>query len=543
MKVIRQHVMHLAKNHATRKAQRITLAACLALPAFASAGMQTDRIIGLGLVELRAALDKGALTSADVVQAYLTRIRSSDLAEGGTHAVLALNEQALQQAKAWDKQRAQQPRGHVSQPLAGIPFLVKDNINAAGVATTGGSLALANSHPSSNAFAVQKVLEQGGILLGKTNLSELAASYGTHGYSSTGGQTINPFNRLRSADGSSSGSAAAVASKLAPYALGTDTVSSIRSPASVTGTVGMRSTMGLVSRSGVIPSSLTADVVGAITRTVEDQALVLDAIQGEDKQDASTRDVARPNSSFVQGLAGSTFANKVIAVVDNFDGANADVDAIKENAASAMERAGARVVHIRLPKKFETLQGDVLAPIALAEFKPQFDAYLAGLPQGNPQNMSDFMKRLGELTANGTRVINSGRYKGLTENFQTLETDSPVYIRLLSVVIPALRSELAAIMNEGKFDALVFPTIACTAPVLKGQSDSSFSCKNYAYAAAKISSATGFPDISVPAGVASDKVPVGMSFLGRTGDDGALLKLAAAFERLEISQPVVRRPQ
>ncbi|ALM83331.1 glutamyl-tRNA amidotransferase [Bordetella sp. N] len=506
------------------------LLACFHMPAWASA-MSQDKIVAMSLPELRVALDSGALSAEALVGAYLARIDAGDRLERGPHAVIQVNSHAMEQAKAWDAQRAQPGAGNSGAPLAGIPFLAKDNYDAAGMPTTGGSLALRTSTPATNAFVIQRLLDQGAILLGKTNLSELAASYGWYGYSSVGGQTLNPYNPLRTADGSSSGSAAAVAEQFAPFALGTDTTGSIRAPASVTAMVGMRTTMGLVSRSGIIPMSLTSDVAGAITRSVEDQAIVLDAIQGEDKQDGSTVGAASTPASLATGLAGASLAGKSIAVVDNFDGGSPDVDDVKRQAVASMEKAGARITHVRLSGDFATLQADLLGPIGLAEFRPQFDAYLATLPADQPHDLPAFLRVLDGLTGKGSKVINPGRYKGLVENLETRTTDSPAYIKMLSVVIPDLKRRLLAVMDQGGYDALVFPTIACTAPVVPGKADATFVCKSYAYAAGKISSATGFPEVTVNGGWAPGNMPVGISFLGRPGDDARLLALAAAFER------------
>ncbi|MFA4912034.1 MAG: amidase family protein [Burkholderiaceae bacterium] len=499
----------------------------------AAGAVTADVVVNMSLTELRTALDNGTLTSEKLVSIYLARINTVDRGPDGLRAVLAVNEQALAQAQAWDAEHARTRDKARHAPLSGIPFLAKDNFDAVGMANTGGSLALRNSIPSSNAFVVQRLLNQGAILLGKTNLSELAASYGRYGYSSVGGQTLNPFNPLRTADGSSSGSATAVAAKLAPFALGTDTTGSIRSPASVTGTVGMRTTMGLVSRSGIIPMSLTADAAGAITRTVADQAIVLDAIQAEDKSDVSTVGIARPLVSLTGGLASATLHGKRIAVVDNFDGANAEVDAIKKRAVDAMARAGATIAHIRLPAVYETLQPKVLGPIGLAEFTPQFETYLNGLAADQPKTLRTFIDRVGALTENGSQIINPGRYKGLLENLDTRSTDSPAYIKLLTLTLPSLREELSGLMSQGKYDALFFPTMGCTAPVVPGKADSSFVCNAYAYAAAKISPATGFPEITVNGGRAMGNLPVGMSMLGAAGSDANLLAIAAAFERLQ----------
>ncbi|WP_240630125.1 amidase family protein [Brenneria alni] len=463
------------------------------------------------------------------MNAYIKKITENNHQNQNINAVITMNEQALTEARTWDEQNKGQKK---NPPLAGIPFLVKDNFNTKGILTTGGSVALETSKPDSNAFVVQKLLDEGAILLGKTNMSELSASYGWLGYSSFGGQTLNPLNTLRDASGSSSGSAAAVTANFAPFALGTDTSGSIRGPASVTGNVGLRPTLGLTSRSGIIPLSLTSDNAGVITRTVQDQAIVLDAIQGEDKADAATLQVKRADKPFALDLNSSYLKGKRIAVVDNFDGGNPDVDNIKKQAEQTLEQAGAKITHITLPKEYENLWGLVLGPVGTAEFRPQFDAYLASLPDGQPQNTSEFMKRLSSMTDNGTLKINPARYKGLQESANSKTTDSPEYISILSNTIPKLRAELTAIMTKGQYDAFFFPTMSCPGSVVNGKSDPSYICKSSdAYAASYIASSTGFPEVTVPAGRATANMPVGVSFLGLAGEDEKVLKLAYSFEK------------
>lgn len=495
----------------------------------AQAVLSADQIIGLDLLALRLALDRGDVKSVEVVSTYLERIRRHDRE---INAVMALNERALEQAHAWDDARARNP-GQKSSVLGGIPFLVKENYNAAGIATTGGSIALATSIPKTNSFIGQKLLDDGAILLGKTHMSELAASCGWFGHSSAGGQTLNPHNLLRDASGSGSGSAAAVAANFAPFVLSTDTVGSIRSPASATGTVALRPTMGLTSRSGVIPLSLTTDVTGAITRTVQDQAIVLDVIQGIDENDAATLRVEHRQQSYAAGLDGSTLKGKTIAVVDNFDGGNPDVDRIKNDAANAMCSAGAKIAHITLPRFFEDLTNAVLGPVGVTEFRPQFEAYLTTLPEEQPQTMEDFMKKLNASTDNGKETINPRRYKALLQNYQTRKTASPEYIDILTNVVPKLRGDLTSFIVAGYYNALFMPTSSCPASVVRGKQDPTFICTSASPSAAtKIAASVGFPEISVRAGKAVGNVPVGMSFLGKAGDDKKLLELAAAFERL-----------
>ncbi|CAE6931436.1 Mandelamide hydrolase [Paraburkholderia domus] len=508
----------------------VTLVALSTLSSLSRAGVAPDKIVKLSLPALRQALDKGEVQAVDVVSAYMSEINANNARGKKLNAIITINPDALAQAKAWDENHSQHP-AVPGKPLSGIPFLAKDSYETKGIVTSGGSIALSTSKPDRNAFVINKLLDDGAILLGKTNMSELAASYGWLGYSSYGGQTVNPYNPLRDPSGSSSGSAAAVAAHFAPFALGTDTSGSMRGPASVTGTVGMRPTLGLTSRSGIIPLSLTADDAGVITRTVEDQAIVLDVIRGQDTSDAATTIRPQPTAPFVASLDRSVLSGKTIAVVDNFDGGNPDVDRIKQSAVSVLQHAGANIVHITLPKVYEDLWSVVMGPVGVAEFRAQFEAYLSTLPNGQPRNMTQFMTALNAMTDNGTKLINPKRYKGLMESYQTETTDSPSYILILTHTIPTLRAQLSAIMDRGHFDALFFATMSCPASVIHGESDPAYVCHaSDEYAASYIASSTGFPEITVNAGRAVGNVPVGISFLGRAGDDAKLLGLAYSFE-------------
>lgn len=505
-----------------------SIALSLTLFSFTSMAMTDSQLLRMNLPQLRQALDKKEITSEQLVNAYLSQIEKNNHQGEKINAVIAINEAALAEAKKWD---AMSKDGQTGKPLAGIPFLVKDNFNTKGIATTGGSLALADNRPTSNAFVVQKLQDDGAILLGKTNMSELAASYGWFGYSSTGGQTINPYNPLRDASGSSSGSAAAVAADFAPFALGTDTSGSIRGPASVTGNVGMRPTLGLTSRSGVIPLSLTADDVGVITRDVKDQAIVLDVIKGADKNDTASIQVNATGTRFSEALLHYTLKGKKIAVVDNFDGGNADVDRVKKEAVARLEENGAIVTHIRLPAQYENLWSLVLGPVGTAEFRPQMDAYLTSLNNAQFSNSTVFLKSLSKLTDGGKKIINPDRYKGLVESINTKSTDSPEYIHILTMTIPGLRQELITKLKDGRYDAFMFPTMSCPASVIPGRTDPQYTCKSSdPYAASYIASSTGFPEISVPAGKAVGNIPVGISFMGISGEDIQLLQLGYAFE-------------
>ncbi|WP_053388407.1 amidase family protein [Pseudomonas sp. 10-1B] len=501
-----------------------------ALSLFISASAFAQTPDTLNLRQLRQALDEGQITSEQLVKFYQDKIQRNNRQGDHLNAVISLNEDALEQARNWDAQRAKEP-GVKHGALAGIPYLAKDNIDTQMIPTSGGSWVLRDSTPSRDAFVIERLQSGGAILLGKTNLSELAASYGWLGYSSLGGQTLNPHNLKHDASGSSSGSAAAVAAGFAPFALGSDTSGSIRAPASVTGTVGMRPSLGLISRSGVIPLSLTFDTAGVITRTVLDQAIVLDVIKGSDKADAATANVDSTAMNFVEGLEQSSLKGRTLGVVTNFIGANAQVDAVFEAAQQRVAEKGAKLVRVVLPKRYEELWAGVLGPVGDAEFSSQFERYLSTLNARQPKTLAEFVK-LSEQHQQEQQghLMNPKRLAALKELSEKSETDSPLYISILSNTIPALRTELAAVMRQAGVDALVFPTINCPASVVNGQSDPDYVCETAdTYASAYIASATGFPEISVPAGIVKGNLPVGISFLGWYGEDEDIVRIAYAF--------------
>ncbi|MEI4485092.1 amidase family protein [Frigidibacter sp. MR17.14] len=492
--------------------------------------MNPDQILELSLAGLRAALDARRVTATAVVAACLERIAADNTDGKALRAVIAVNPAATAAARAWDAAKAQGRA--VPGALSGIPFLAKDNIDTAAMPTTGGSLALARSVPPEDATVIRRLLDGGAILLGKTNLSELAASYGRLGYSAVGGQTVNPFNPLHDAAGSSSGSAVAVAARFAPFALGTDTSGSIRAPASTTGTVGLRPTLGLTSRAGVIPLALSFDTVGAITRTVADQAIVLDAIRGPDPADPATAEVTHPPEPFAAGLGGDALRSVRLGVVTNFLGRSAEVDAALAAGRATLAAAGADLVEVRLPDRFEDLWSQVLEPIGTAEFRPQFDAYLSRLAPGQPRDMAGFLRLLDSLTAGGTERINPARYRGLREAFSA-RAATPGYIAILTRRMPALRAELAGLFRHDRLDALIFATMDRPASLIGGcDAVHPASAAADPYAAAYIAPATGFPELSVPLGIVRGNLPIGLSLLGLPGADAQLLRLGDAFERL-----------
>jgi amidase len=494
-------------------------------------GAQADESIErMTLADMRHALDTGTLTSEQLVQHYLNNIQANNHQGQNINALVTINHKAIDQARKWDAQRVKNPTAS-NAPLAGIPFVVKDNFDTAGMVTSGGSYVLRSSVPNQDAFTVKKLIEGQAILLGKANLSELAASFGWFGYSSFGGQTLNPRNTKRDASGSSSGSAASVAAAFAPFALGSDTSGSIRAPASVTGTVGLRPSLGLISRSGIIPLSLAFDTGGVITNSVLDQAIVLDAIKGQDATDPATLDIAADTIQFESALSANSLQGKTIGVVTNFDGANPDVDAVFKTAQETLGKRGAKVITIELPKAFETLWSDVLGPVGESEFKPQFERYLATLNPGQPRTLAQFLELAKKNQAeNGPHGMNPARLAGLEAVAKATSTDSPQYISILSRKIPRLRAQLMEIMHKNNVDSLFFATINCPASVVHGVTDDSYVCTSGdTYASSYIASATGFPEITVPAGTIKGNLPVGVSFLGGYGEDAKVVSFGYAY--------------
>jgi amidase len=521
---------------------RVTLGILGMSAALACAASRTDGFdpANATIEDLRAALDSNRVTSEQLVRYYTDRIERLDKRGPRINALITLNPNALREARRLDAASNGRPRA----PLYGIPFIVKDNYDTAGIATSGGSAALAHSIPSTDAFVVRRLLDQGAILIGKANMSELAASYGRLSYSSVGGLTLNPYDTARNASGSSSGSAAAVAADFAPFALGTDTSGSIRGPASVTGLVGLHPTLGLVSRNGIIPASLTFDTPGALTRTVEDQAIVLDALAGPDQADAATlrqpADIGRYRDALRQSR--SDLRGAKLGIVGNFRGGNPEVDGVDNSAADRLWSLGAVLVPVTLPEEFERLWNAVLDPVSEAEFKPQFERYLRALPPGQPKTLAELIGiSASPGMASSATPINPARLAALRQADTTQLTDSAAHIRILTDVIPALRLALENLMSSRGLDALAFATMSCPASPRFDLPDPTYVCRSEdPYRASYVAAAVGFPEISVPAARISHDLPVGYSFLGTPFTERRLLALAAAFQNARPRFPPPR---
>ena len=468
---------------------------------------------------LQAGLAGGRWTGVDLVRRYQARIRALDQAGPKLNAVIELNPEALAIAKVLDAERK---AGKLRGPLHGIPVLIKDNIESAdGMKTTAGSLSLADAPPPrEDAFIVKKLRDAGAVILGKTNLSEwanLRSTRSSSGWSGRGGQTRNPYALDRSPSGSSSGSGVAVAASLCAVAVGTETDGSVVSPANANGLVGLKPTVGLVSRSGIIPISHTQDTAGPMTRTVCDAAILLSVLAGTDPRDPATREAdARREADYTRFLAKDGLKGARLGVVKNHLGVHAHVDAVIRPALEVLTAQGATLVEVELKS---AAYDDAEFEVLLYEFKADLNAYLAGRG-GSVKDLAGLMvfneaHRAEEMPFFGQELLQQAQAKGpLTD---------PAYLKALETCAQA-RRDILGLLDKHQVQALVAPTggPAWLIDHLNGDGSSlSFSSP---------AAVAGCPHITVPAGFAFG-MPVGLSFVGGPWQEGTLLKLAYGFEQ------------
>jgi amidase len=476
------------------------------------------------ITELQDGMRSGRFTARSLTTKYLARIEAVDRQGPALRSVIEVNPEALAIADALDAERKQKgSRG----PLHGIPILIKDNIATSDrMETTAGSLALVGSKPPHDAGLVKKLREAGVVLLGKTNLSEWAnirCSYSTSGWSGRGGLTKNPYALDRNTSGSSSGSGAAVTANLCAVAIGTETDGSIISPSSVNGIVGIKPTVGLVSRSGVIPISPTQDTAGPMTRTVRDAAILLGALAGADPLDKATaagnEKGATDYTIFLKedGLKGAR-----IGVARNYFGFHDAVDAAMSQALDAMKSQGAIIVD---PADIPNMDkvGESETEVLSYELKAALNAYLAWLGPTAP------VRSLKEIIAYNEKERKTEMPYFGQDRFAKAEAKGPLtskeYLDALEKCRRLTRTEgIDAVMNKHKLDALVAPSEgpAWLTDLVVG--DRILGSSTTAAAVA------GYPSITVPAGFVFG-LPVGISFFGLAWSEPTLLKLAYAFEQ------------
>jgi amidase len=476
----------------------------------------------VSLADLAAGLQRGKWTSERLVQLYLGRIDAVDHNGPKLGAVLALNPDAAAIAAQLDRERKDnRSRG----PLHGIPILVKDNIETHDpIATTAGSLALSDWRAPQDAFVAARLRAAGAIILGKTNLSEWAnfrSMHSTSGWSGRGGQTKNPYALDRNPSGSSSGSGAGAAANLCAVAIGTETDGSVTAPASINGLAGLKPTIGLVSRSGIVPISASQDTAGPMARTVRDLAILLSVMAGVDPQDSATsQSKAAPDyTRFLdpRGLRGAR-----LGVARKFFSNNAPLDAFLSGCVDALKKAGAEVID---PADLAT-HGQMDAPeqvVLFYEFKDGVNRYLARLPPSSPARTLEELiaynekNRAREMPFFGQELFIQAQAKGPLTDAQYLKARGDC-VRL------SRQDGIDALLAKHKLDAIVSLTSgpACLIDHVNGDQDTG-GCTTPAAVA-------GYPHVTVPAGFYSG-LPIGLSFFGAAWSEPTLIKLAYSWEQ------------
>lgn len=457
--------------------------------------------------ELQTAMQRGEVTSVELVRQYLARIEAFDQRGPKLNAMISLNPRALEQAAALDAERDQ---GRARGPLHGIPVILKDNYDTFDMPTTAGSVALAGHVPRQDGFQVAKLREAGAVFLGKANMHELA--YGITTVSSLGGQTLNPYDPSRAPGGSSGGTGAAIAAEFAAIGMGSDTCGSIRLPAANNNLFGLRVSQGLSSRTGIVPLALTQDVGGPLARSVTDLVIVLDATLGPDPSDpqtlASASKIPPTYRAFLRddGLDGARLGLLRPMLLD--EGPTAPVTRLVRNAAARMQDQGATLVEIDLPELDSLLEDSSVISL---EFKFNLRDYLAPADDVAVKTLGD--------------IIDSGEYHEILTTrllaANEAEENSEAYRNALAKRAP-IRNALVALMEDNDLDAIVYPSLRNLPPRI-GDPQLGSSCALAAH--------SGLPAFSLPAEFTDDGLPVGIELLGKPFGEGELIAMAFAYEQ------------
>jgi amidase len=472
------------------------------------------------IAQLQDHMQRGELSSEELVNWYIARIETIDRAGPALNSIIEINPDALSIARALDKEwKTSGPRG----PMHGIPVILKANIDTADqMYTSAGSLALSEHVPPDDAFVVKRLRDAGAVILGKANLSEWANFRSTRsqsGWSSVGGQTRNPYDTTRSPCGSSSGSAVSVAANLTTVSIGTETDGSVVCPAAYNGVVGIKPTLGLVSRSGIIPIAHSQDTAGPMGRTVRDAALLLTAMTGTDPDDAETSN-AETHHDYSSNLTADALIGKRIGAIRSWYGAgsNPDVDAIYQTSIEKMQEAGAVIID-----DINIDAGDMYDAeyeVLLYEFRTDLNAYLEQ-SAAPVQSLTDLISY---NTANRDSVM---PWFG-QEIFLAADEKGPLteeaYLTALETSKRIAQSTIDKLMDEHELDALVAPTNGPARPIDLINGDAP------GIGSSSLAAVSGYPSITVPAGFVSG-MPVGLSFVGKAWNEKQLIEIAYAFEQ------------
>jgi amidase len=473
--------------------------------------------------QLQAKMASGESSSVSITKLYLKRIEAIDKKGPALNAVIEINPDALTIAAAMDAERK---AGKVRGPLHGIPILIKDNINSGDkMMTTAGSLALEGHHAAKDAFIVGQLRAAGAVLLGKTNLSEWAnfrSTRSTSGWSSRGGQTKNPYLLARNPSGSSAGSGSAVSANLCAIAIGTETNGSVVSPSSCNGIVGIKPTVGLLSRSGIVPISATQDTAGPMARTVKDAALLLGALAGVDPDDAVTLESKeRAHSDYTSFLDPNGLKGKRIGVEKSFlSNGHEGILALFQDALALLKAKGATIVEVELQKQLSdanSVEGTVLQ----YEFKDGLNKYLATATDARVRSLTDV---IAFNRQNASKAMPFFKQETLEHSDARGGLDSAEYTDALKKLLTA-RTVIDDLLRLNQLDAICGTTngVACCIDLISGDYRTGPGFSGPAAIA-------GYPHITVPMGTVLE-LPVGISFVGGAYTEPQLLAIAYAYEQ------------
>ena len=505
-----------------RLARAFTLALLLS-PAVA--GAQTVDLDAATIQQLSAAMDAGTMTSEKLVQLSLARIDAYDDKGPLLNAVLTRNTKALEQARALDAERKAKGKRSL---LHGIPVVLKDNFDTFDLPTTGGSILLEGSVPPDDAFVVKKLREAGAIILAKVNLSEFASG---GAFSSLGGQTRNPHDPLRTPSGSSGGTGASIAAAYATLGLGTDTGGSVRGPSTSNGIVGLKPTLGLLSRDGIIPLALSFDTGGPMARSVSDIAVALGVMTGVDPADTATKkSEGKFETDYTKYLNAGALKGARIGVARDFLGQDQEVDWVVEASLAAMRAAGATLVDVRFPKWLLDAKGEFYTAVRYPEFPVQIQQYLATLKPGFPKTLAEMSERSDTLVS--TRPDGAGpnapRWNLFKRELASGAMTDPRYTSVHDFGLPLVQAILDGAFTANTLDAIVYPTSSRRPEFINAPPDVP---GGGAASGSNLANLSGFPDLIVPAGFTTDRLPVGISFVGRAFTEGKIIGLGYAFEQ------------
>jgi amidase len=479
------------------------------------------------LADIQRLLANGSLSSEQLVQAYLARIERIDRSGPAINSILALNPEASRIAAGLDAERRS---GKIRGPLHGIPVLLKDNIESLDpMPTTAGSLALKDNLTGRDAPIVVRLRDAGAIILGKTNLSEWAnirSNNSSSGWSAVGGLTRNPYALNRNPCGSSSGSGAAIAASLAVLAVGTETDGSITCPSAVNGLVGFKPTVGLLSRTHIVPISNSQDTPGPMARSVFDAAAMLSVMAGSDPADKDTLPADRYRIDYTAGLSAAQLQGKRIGVLKFLTGYHPALDTVFAQNLEMIRQAGAVIVEINAVENRQAIQANELN-VLLTEFKHDLGRYLQSTPaKVGPRSLADVIafnvaNRSLEMPYFGQELFElANASKGI---------DDSTYLNALKLSQAEARLQLNRLLKDQALDALIAPTTgpAWTTDLVNGD--------NYSGSASSLPAIAGYPHLTVPMGFVNG-LPVGISIITGKWQDQQALNIGYAFEQLSLAR-------